>query len=68
MFALTVKFAMFTLMIAVFIMILVTTFAFTLRVASALALLTAFALTLLKGFFNFNKMLKRMSEFFKDRF
>ncbi len=44
-------------------MILVTTLTLALRVAFTLT-----ALTLLKDFFNLNKMLKRMSKFFKDEF
>ncbi len=44
-------------------MLLAATSALTLRAASALTVLT-----LLKGFFNLNKMLKKMNEFFKDKF
>ncbi len=68
--ALVAASAMFTLivfaLITAFIMILVTTLALTLRAASALTLLAAFALT--EGFFNLNKVIKRMSECFKDSF
>jgi len=44
-------------------MILAATSALALRAASALA-----ALALSEGFFDLNEMLKRMSEFFRDRF
>ncbi len=60
--ALTVASAVFTLivfaLIIAFIMILVATSALTLRAA----------FTLIKDFFNLNKIIKKMSKFFKDRF
>jgi len=59
---LTAAFAVFAL-IAAFTIILVATSALALRAASALTVLT-----LSEGFFDLNEMLKKMSEFSRDRF